>query len=171
MVSLPNFQSCVFLNQKSTLLWPFATTPTFPRLITVIYPKIAINKPIGISSAQAIRDLQRIFNKSPIFAETLTQELNKRAQESRNQKGRRRTKRGPAEVKMGHGGTLDPMASMTHPPCDSHSWTQTNPPHPQLACLSPVFSVVPRCCSSSSAARKRMSALRSLAAAPIHTML
>lgn len=144
--------------------------PTFACLITVIHPKIAINKPIGISSAQAIRDLQRIFNKSPIFAETLAQERDKRAQESRNQKGRRgRTKRGPAEVKMGHGGTLDPMASMTHPPCDSYSWTQTN--SPQLACLSPASSVVQRCYNNFSAARKRMSALRSLDAVPIHTML
>lgn len=133
-LACPIFSLVYFSTKNPRYYDPLTLPPLLLCLITVIHPKIAINKPIGISSAQAIRDLQRIFNKSPIFAETLAQERDKRAQESRNQRGRRRTKRGPAEVKMGHGGTLDPMASMTHPPCDSHSWTQTNPPHSWRAC-------------------------------------
>lgn len=108
-----------------------------------------------------------IFNRSPIFAETLEQEQKKRDLESRGQKARRKGKRGPAEVKMGHGGTLDPMASTIISP---RLLLEAGLIHfIQLVCWSPVFLVVPRCCNSSSVARKLMSVLRSLAAAPIHT--
>ncbi|KAL8951874.1 MAG: hypothetical protein Q9222_002180 [Ikaeria aurantiellina] len=69
----------------------------------------AINKPKSISSAQVLRDLQQAFNHSKLFAPWLDHERTKRSQESRNQHRRRRDKR--LQVKLGHGGTLDPMAT------------------------------------------------------------
>ncbi|KAI5845993.1 pseudouridine synthase [Tricharina praecox] len=73
---------------------------------------MAINKPIGISSAEALRKLQRIFKPSSIFAETLAAEAAKRERESKGQQRRRRKQSArDLEVKIGHGGTLDPMAS------------------------------------------------------------
>lgn len=73
---------------------------------------LAINKPIGISSAEVIRQLQKIFKHSRIFHDTLEVERSRRNAEAGNQ--RRRRKKDSAthvEVKIGHGGTLDPMAS------------------------------------------------------------
>ncbi|KAL7270053.1 pseudouridine synthase pus4 [Rhizina undulata] len=79
------------------------------KMIAPLEGLLAINKPTGISSAQALRDLQGIFKASPIFADTLAGEKKRRDEESHNQKKKRRNKR--IEVKIGHGGTLDPMAS------------------------------------------------------------
>lgn len=72
----------------------------------------AINKPSGISSAQVIRDVQQHFSPSALFRPWLEREHTRREAESHNQKVKRkwRGKRGN-EVKMGHGGTLDPMAT------------------------------------------------------------
>jgi len=73
---------------------------------------VAINKPSGISSAEAVRQLQRIFKPSRIFAETLAAEKARRERESENQQRRRKKQSARnVEVKIGHGGTLDPMAS------------------------------------------------------------
>jgi tRNA U55 pseudouridine synthase TruB len=73
---------------------------------------MAINKPTGISSAEVLRKLQKVFNPSDIFAETLFAERKRRKEESRNQKNlRRKTSARNVQVKIGHGGTLDPMAS------------------------------------------------------------
>ncbi|TVY59658.1 putative tRNA pseudouridine synthase [Lachnellula suecica] len=69
----------------------------------------AINKPTGLSSAQVIRDLQHHFNPSKLFEPYVEHETSKRAREQHNQKKRRRDKR--IQVKIGHGGTLDPLAT------------------------------------------------------------
>ncbi|KAL8999333.1 MAG: hypothetical protein Q9169_001759 [Polycauliona sp. 2 TL-2023] len=69
----------------------------------------AINKPKSISSAQVLRDIQQSFNRSTLFAPWLEAERNRRVQESKHQRQRRRDKR--IQVKLGHGGTLDPMAT------------------------------------------------------------
>lgn len=73
---------------------------------------LAINKPTGISSAEALRRLQHLFKPSTAFAATLEQEAAKREAESWNQRSRRKkTSAKRVEVKIGHGGTLDPLAS------------------------------------------------------------
>ena len=69
----------------------------------------AINKPPSVSSAQVIRDLQKVFNPSDLFAPWLEVERAHRDRESNYQRKRRRDKR--VQVKIGHGGTLDPMAT------------------------------------------------------------
>ncbi|KAL8658153.1 MAG: hypothetical protein Q9226_001236 [Calogaya cf. arnoldii] len=69
----------------------------------------AVNKPKSISSAQVLRDIQQSFNRSTLFAPSLEAERTRRAQEAKNQRQRRRDKR--IQVKLGHGGTLDPMAT------------------------------------------------------------
>ncbi|KAI4230141.1 MAG: hypothetical protein L6R36_000254 [Xanthoria steineri] len=69
----------------------------------------AVNKPKFISSAQVLRDLQHSFNRSALFAPWLESEKARRVEESKRQRQRRRDKR--IQVKLGHGGTLDPMAT------------------------------------------------------------
>ena len=69
----------------------------------------AVNKPKSISSAQVLRDIQHTFNHSKIFKSWLDVERNRRNLESSTQQRRRRNKR--LQVKLGHGGTLDPMAT------------------------------------------------------------
>lgn len=72
----------------------------------------AINKPSAISSAQVIRDVQDHFNPSKLFAPWLEREQHKRDVESHNQKKKRKWRgRRDTSVKMGHGGTLDPLAT------------------------------------------------------------
>jgi tRNA pseudouridine55 synthase len=56
-----------------------------------------------------VRDIQRAFNESAYFAPWLETEKARRAAENRFQKQRRRHKR--IDVKVGHGGTLDPLAT------------------------------------------------------------
>jgi len=68
-----------------------------------------VNKPSGISSAQALRDLQHHFNPSELFAPWIANEKNIRARENHNQRRRRKEKQ--IQVKIGHGGTLDPLAT------------------------------------------------------------
>jgi len=69
----------------------------------------AINKPSMISSAQVLRDCQRAFNPSELFAPWIAAETSLRNRESHNQRKRRRDKN--LQVKIGHGGTLDPLAT------------------------------------------------------------
>ncbi|KAB5563313.1 trub family pseudouridylate synthase [Coniochaeta sp. 2T2.1] len=71
----------------------------------------AINKPYGMSSAQVIRDCQEYFNPSNLFAPLLEQEAEVRARESKGQQKRRSRMKRDLRVKMGHGGTLDPLAT------------------------------------------------------------
>ncbi|KAL4802245.1 pseudouridine synthase [Aspergillus unguis] len=69
----------------------------------------AVHKPQGVTSADVIRKLQSHFNPSDLFKPWLETERAKRNQESNFQRKRRRTQR--LEVKIGHGGTLDPLAT------------------------------------------------------------
>lgn len=64
-----------------------------------------------MSSAQVIRDCKTYFNPSNLFAPMLEQTRAERARENQFQQKRRRKIKQLIEVKMGHGGTLDPMAT------------------------------------------------------------
>ena len=75
----------------------------------IIEGVFAINKPASISSAQVIRNLQRIFNPSALFAPWLELERVARSNETHFERKRRKDNR--VQVKIGHGGTLDPMAT------------------------------------------------------------
>jgi tRNA pseudouridine55 synthase len=68
---------------------------------------LAISKPPQLSSAQVLRDLQHKFAESKTFAPLLAQI--KHAREGDNQKRQRLSN--DQVFKMGHGGTLDPLAS------------------------------------------------------------
>ncbi|KAL4795998.1 pseudouridine synthase [Aspergillus venezuelensis] len=69
----------------------------------------AVHKPQGVTSADVIRKLQSHFNPSNLFRPWLEEERARRDRESNFQRRRRRTQR--LEVKIGHGGTLDPLAT------------------------------------------------------------
>ena len=69
----------------------------------------AINKPPSISSAQVIRNLQSHFNPSKLFAPWIAAERAHRDAEPPRERRRRKDK--SIQVKIGHGGTLDPMAT------------------------------------------------------------
>lgn len=66
---------------------------------------------MGMSSAQVIRDCQHHFNPSAFFKPMIDQERSNRSQESNNRKKRRGFGKNDIRVKMGHGGTLDPLAT------------------------------------------------------------
>ncbi|CRG90665.1 tRNA pseudouridine synthase B [Talaromyces islandicus] len=72
----------------------------------------AIHKPEGITSAGVLRDLQTHFNPSATFQPWIEREQERRSNDNNYQrnKHRRRYRKRP-EVKIGHGGTLDPMAT------------------------------------------------------------
>ncbi|MCJ1355952.1 MAG: hypothetical protein MMC33_005945 [Icmadophila ericetorum] len=69
----------------------------------------AIDKPKGIGSAQVVRDLQKAFGPTKLFAPWLAAEKASRDRVNANQRKRRRDK--SLNVKIGHGGTLDPLAT------------------------------------------------------------
>ncbi|KAK2744391.1 hypothetical protein FQN57_004286 [Myotisia sp. PD_48] len=70
----------------------------------------AVHKPTDVSSAQVLRDLQRHFNKSQFFKPWIEAEREQRKRNMSNM--RRRGKRDKyIDVKLGHGGTLDPIAT------------------------------------------------------------
>lgn len=71
---------------------------------------LAVNKPPGISSAQVLRDLQGHFTPSEFFGPWIQAEGARRKKENRTQRRRRRDKEA-VKVKIGHGGTLDPLAT------------------------------------------------------------
>ncbi|KAH6892217.1 pseudouridine synthase [Thelonectria olida] len=71
----------------------------------------AINKPCGQSSAQIIRECQKSFNPSNFFKPLIDAELSKRVQEGNKQFNRRKAAKKASQVKIGHGGTLDPLAT------------------------------------------------------------
>lgn len=77
--------------------------------LTLRFCQLAINKPRGITSAQVVRDLQQVFNPSNLFASWIEAEKAGRNKLSPNQRNRRKDKR--VQVKIGHGGTLDPLAT------------------------------------------------------------
>lgn len=65
-----------------------------------------------MSSAQVIRDCKTYFNPSQLFKPAIAQAQIEREQDHRQAGGKRkRPSRRPIEVKIGHGGTLDPMAT------------------------------------------------------------
>ena len=66
---------------------------------------------MGMSSAQVIRDCQTYFNPSSFFRPMIQQEADRRARESNTQHRRRSKAKRDSRVKMGHGGTLDPLAT------------------------------------------------------------
>ncbi|KAK0720084.1 pseudouridine synthase [Lasiosphaeris hirsuta] len=78
---------------------------------TIMEGVFAINKPIGMSSAQVIRDCQNVFNPSTVFAPLIQQEKDVRSREPAFQQKRRARIKRDIRVKMGHGGTLDPLAT------------------------------------------------------------
>lgn len=69
----------------------------------------AVHKPQGITSADVLRDLKKHFNKSETFRPYLNHVRAQRQRENEFTKRRRRRER--LEVKLGHGGTLDPLAT------------------------------------------------------------
>ncbi|KAF5669807.1 trna pseudouridine55 synthase [Fusarium heterosporum] len=71
----------------------------------------AINKPCGQSSAQVIRECQQAFNPSQFFKPLIDAEIAKRMNESGQQFARRKLLKKASQVKIGHGGTLDPLAT------------------------------------------------------------
>ncbi|KAF7521755.1 hypothetical protein G7054_g12345 [Neopestalotiopsis clavispora] len=71
----------------------------------------AVNKPTGMSSAQVIRDCQEQFNPSTFFKPMIDEQRAQRGQESNTKKRRRGFGKNDIRVKMGHGGTLDPLAT------------------------------------------------------------
>ncbi|RVD84585.1 uncharacterized protein DFL_006326 [Arthrobotrys flagrans] len=75
---------------------------------------IAVNKPAGRTSAQVLRNLQVTFGKSEFFADHLeAQKAYAAHQDKRHSYTRRsrKNRKGDTQVKLGHGGTLDPMAT------------------------------------------------------------
>ncbi|KAI0196619.1 pseudouridine synthase [Xylaria flabelliformis] len=76
-----------------------------------IFGVFGINKPMGMSSAQVIRDCQHHFNPSALFKPIIEYETANRSRESHSKKKRRGFGKDDIRVKMGHGGTLDPLAT------------------------------------------------------------
>ena len=76
----------------------------------IIEGVFAINKPASISSAEVIRRVQHSFNPSKLFAPWIDEERIRRNHENdRHNRNKKKNKR--IDVKIGHGGTLDPMAT------------------------------------------------------------
>ncbi|RMZ71242.1 uridine synthase [Pyrenophora seminiperda CCB06] len=73
---------------------------------TVLEGIFAINKPQWASSAGVLRDLQEHFSRSPLFAPWLESAKRSLVLSKAKEKHIRNLK-----VKLGHGGTLDPMAT------------------------------------------------------------
>uniref|UniRef100_A0A093VHQ8 tRNA pseudouridine(55) synthase n=1 Tax=Talaromyces marneffei PM1 TaxID=1077442 RepID=A0A093VHQ8_TALMA len=67
----------------------------------------AVHKPEGVTSADVLRKLQKHFNPSTTFRPWIEGEITRRKNDVNF---RNRRKKRP-EVKIGHGGTLDPMAT------------------------------------------------------------
>ncbi|AET39009.1 pseudouridine synthase PUS4 Ecym_3532 [Eremothecium cymbalariae DBVPG len=74
----------------------------------------AIEKPSGISSNQFLQKLKHALTKSQVFSKEVQRAVAERAQQYQKETGRKPSKhklRRVSQIKMGHGGTLDPMAS------------------------------------------------------------
>ncbi|KAL3464178.1 pseudouridine synthase [Aspergillus heterothallicus] len=84
----------------------FRTTMSGEKIYEGIF---AVHKPQGVTSADVIRKLQSHFNPSELFRPWLETECERRNRESNFQRRRRRSQR--LDVKIGHGGTLDPLAT------------------------------------------------------------
>ncbi|KAJ6079000.1 hypothetical protein N7467_008753 [Penicillium canescens] len=84
----------------------FRTTMSGEKILEGVF---AVHKPQGVTSADVIRTLQKHFNPSKTFQPWLEEERARRERESKFQRKRRRHQR--LDVKIGHGGTLDPLAT------------------------------------------------------------
>ncbi|KKK19329.1 hypothetical protein AOCH_006637, partial [Aspergillus ochraceoroseus] len=84
----------------------FRTTMSGEKIYEGVF---AVHKPQGVTSADVIRKLQHHFNPSDLFKPWLDTERARRNRESNFQRKRRRSQR--LDVKIGHGGTLDPLAT------------------------------------------------------------
>ncbi|CCK72595.1 pseudouridine synthase PUS4 KNAG_0K02320 [Huiozyma naganishii CBS 8797] len=74
----------------------------------------AIEKPSGITSNHFMLKVQHLFNGSSVFSKEIARLTAERMQQYREQTGKtpsKRKLRKVSKVKMGHGGTLDPLAS------------------------------------------------------------
>lgn len=74
----------------------------------------AIEKPSGITSNQFMMRLQQILTNSQVFSKDIQRATNERMKQYQEQTGKKASKRKlrkVSKVKMGHGGTLDPLAS------------------------------------------------------------
>lgn len=74
----------------------------------------AIDKPSGISSNQFMMKLQHALTNSHVFSKEIQRATAQRIKEYQEQTGKKASKRKlrkVSKVKMGHGGTLDPLAS------------------------------------------------------------
>ncbi|KAF4585739.1 TruB family pseudouridylate synthase containing protein [Ophiocordyceps camponoti-floridani] len=71
----------------------------------------AVNKPCGPSSAQVVRECQKHFNQSAMFKPLKDARLNSVLYPTSSQRGRRTAIQRHHQVKIGHGGTLDPLAT------------------------------------------------------------
>ncbi|KAK5735676.1 pseudouridine synthase pus4 [Elasticomyces elasticus] len=82
-------------------------------MANIVEGVFAIHKPPGITSAQVIRDAQSHFTPSSLFAPWLQRESDIKTAESNNQRNKRKSwkSKQPLQVKIGHGGTLDPLAT------------------------------------------------------------
>lgn len=83
--------------------WPVGCNQVISSVLT---HALAINKPKSISSAQALRDLSKAFNRSEFFAPWFDTEKKRNWHQKKVPKRLRKQ-----QVKIGHGGTLDPMAT------------------------------------------------------------
>ncbi|SCU80807.1 LAFA_0C01266g1_1 [Lachancea sp. 'fantastica'] len=74
----------------------------------------AIEKPSGISSSQFLLKLQNVLMSSSVFSKEIQRATAERMQQFQRETGKvpsKRKLRKVSKVKMGHGGTLDPLAS------------------------------------------------------------
>lgn len=74
----------------------------------------AIEKPSGISSSQFLLKLQNVLMNSSVFSREIQRATAERMQQYQRETGKKPSKRKlrkVSKVKMGHGGTLDPLAS------------------------------------------------------------
>ncbi|CAN3475861.1 tRNA pseudouridine synthase 4 [Diutina catenulata] len=74
----------------------------------------AVDKPSGLSSAQFIAKIQELFTDSDVFKKDMVDARNKRINDlktSRWSEAKIAKKLKQLKIKIGHGGTLDPMAS------------------------------------------------------------
>lgn len=74
----------------------------------------AIEKPSGVTSNQFMMRLQQILTNSRVFSKDIQRATSERMKQYQEQTGRTASKRKlrkVSKVKMGHGGTLDPLAS------------------------------------------------------------
>ncbi|SCW04580.1 LAFE_0H16688g1_1 [Lachancea fermentati] len=74
----------------------------------------AIEKPSGISSSQFLLKVQHALMNSSVFSKEIQRATAERMQQYQKETGRKPSKRKlrkVSKIKMGHGGTLDPLAS------------------------------------------------------------